>query len=312
MKRKSNMNFKKYIKAVGTGIKGNRELEHDEVVDAVCSILDNNVTDAQVGAFLVGWRTKLETNDELIACIHALKKYMKYVKVENSLELGYSFDGRTNNPFLFPLYENILKEFYEKNPDIKELKLVISTDLTQPAKSGITAKDIGKHFNFDKYVNLIDRNKYFKELSDLTPLRHELGLRTVFNTAEKLLNPGQSEFGVTTAFHKPYVEKYLAMFKEYYKDILVVKASEGSPEVFKDGKYWREINGEIIDVVFKLEDFGITYDKKYEKISLKEALEIVKSPSTEILKLAKFNIALYLVFAQRVNTLENAWTLLNK
>ena len=189
--------------------------------------------------------------------------------------------------------------------------MVISTDLLQPAKAGITAKEIGKYFIFNKYVHLFDRAEYFKELSELTPLRHELGLRTVFNTAEKLLNPGLSEYGVTTAFHKPYVEKYLTMFKEYYKEILVVKASEGSPEVFKDGKYWREIEGKIVDSSFKLEDFGLSYDKKYEDISIEEALEIVNNPSEEILKLAKFNIALYLVFAQRVDTLEEAWKRIN-
>jgi len=102
------------------------------------------------------------------------------------------------------------------------------------------------------------------------------------------------------------------MFKEYYKEILVVKASEGSPEVFKDGKYWRQIDEEIIDTSFKLEDFGIIYDEIYENITIEEALKIVKNPSDEILKLAKFNIALYLVFAKRVDTLENAWELLNK
>jgi len=306
------MSFKKYIKAVGTGVKGNRELEHDEVVDAMCSILENKVTPVQVGAFLIGWRTKLETNEELTACVEALKKYVKYTKIDNSLELGYSFDGRTNNPFLFPLYENILKEFFEKNTDIRELRLVLSTDFLQPAKNGITIVAIAQHFTFDKYVNILDRKEYFKELSDLTPLRHELGLRTVFNTAEKLLNPGQSEFGVTAAFHKPYVSKYLAMVQKDYTNVLVVKGAEGSPEILGDGKYWQEVDGEITDTVFKLEDFGITYDKKYENISIDEALEIINNPSDEIKKLAKFNIALYLVFAQRVDTLENAWELINK
>ena len=305
------MNFKKYIKAVGTGPKGNRELEAEEVIDAVTSILDNKVTQSQIGAFLIGWRTKLETNDELIAAVKALKKYMKYEKIENSIELGYSFDGRTNNPFLFPLYENILKEFYEKNKDIKELNLVISGDFLQPAKNGITTKDIFNSLDLKQYVYFFDRVKYLKELSDITPLRHELGLRTVFNTVEKVLNPGQSEYGVTTAFHKPYVKKYLAMFKEYYTEVLVVKASEGSPEVFKDGKYWKEVNGEIVEIPFSLKDFGISYDKTYENISLEEALEIVKNPDEEIIKLAKFNIALYLVFAQRVDSLEEAWKRLN-
>ena len=101
------------------------------------------------------------------------------------------------------------------------------------------------------------------------------------------------------------------MFKEYYKEVLVVKAAEGSPEVFGNGKYWKEVDGEITEVSFSLNDFGITYDKTYEDISLEEALEIVKNPSDEVLKLAKFNIALYLVFASRVDTLEDAWKRLN-
>jgi anthranilate phosphoribosyltransferase len=305
------MSFKKYIKAVGTGPKGNRELAEFEVIDAIESILDNKVTQAQIGAFLIGWRTKLETDGELTAAVKALKKYMKFSKVENSLELGYSFDGRVNNPFLFPLYEEILKDFHEKNKDITPLNLVISGDLLQPAKNGLTTKEIFDLLDVGQYVHYFDRIEYLKELSLLTPLRHELGLRTVFNTIEKLLNPGLSEYGVTTAFHKPYVKKYLAMFKEYYKEVLVVKAAEGSPEVFGNGKYWKEVNGEIIEVSFSLEDFGITYDKTYEDISLEEALEIVKNPSDEILKLAKFNIALYLVFASRVDTLEDAWKRLN-
>ena len=305
------MSFKKYIKAVGTGPKGNRELAEFEVIDAMEAILENKVTQAQIGAFLIGWRTKLETDGELTAAVKALKKYMKFSKIENSLELGYSFDGRANNPFLFPLYEEILKDFHEKNKDITPLHLVISGDLVQPAKNGLTTKEIFDLLDVGQYVHYFDRVKYLKELSLLTPLRHELGLRTVFNTVEKLLNPGLSEYGVTTAFHKPYVKKYLTMFKEYYKEVLVVKAAEGSPEVFGNGKYWKEVNGEITEVSFSLSDFGITYDKTYEDISLEEALEIVKNPSDEVLKLAKFNIALYLVFASRVDTLEDAWKRLN-
>ena len=305
------MSFKKYIKAVGTGPKGNRELAEFEVIDAMEAILENIVTQAQIGAFLIGWRTKLETDGELTAAVKALKKYMKFSKIENSLELGYSFDGRANNPFLFPLYEEILKDFHEKNKDITPLHLVISGDLVQPAKNGLTTKEIFDLLDVGQYVHYFDRVEYLKELSLLTPLRHELGLRTVFNTVEKLLNPGLSEYGVTTAFHKPYVKKYLTMFKEYYKEVLVVKAAEGSPEVFGNGKYWKEVNGEITEVSFSLSDFGITYDKTYEDISLEEALEIVKNPSDEVLKLAKFNIALYLVFASRVDTLEDAWKRLN-
>ena len=84
------MSFKKYIKAVGTGIKGNRELEEQEVIDAVCSIVENKVTPAQVGAFLVGWRTKLETNDELKACIKGIKHVVNRDNYKNTTIILYS------------------------------------------------------------------------------------------------------------------------------------------------------------------------------------------------------------------------------
>lgn len=305
------MSFKKYIKAVGTGPKGNRELEEDEIIDAIKLILNRDVTDAQIGAFLVAWRTKFETIGELKGTVKALKSFMTPKKVEDSMELGYSFDGRVKNPFLFPLFENILEEFYQKNKDIRKLNLVISGDFVQPAKNGLTTKEIFENLDLGRFLFYFNRVEYLNKLSDLTTLRHELGLRTAFNTVEKLLNPGLSEYGVTTAFHKPYVQKYLDIFEEDFKEVIVVKASEGSPEVFKNGKFWRKVENEIVETSFDLKNYGVFYEKEFDKITLNEALNIVKNPDDEILKLAKFNVALYLVFSNRVKTLDEAWERLN-
>lgn len=301
------MNFKKYIKAVGTGPKGNRELENEEIIDAIKLILNREVTDAQIGAFLVAWRTKFETIGELRGTVEALKSFITPNKIEDSMELGYSFDGRVKNPFLFPLYDEILENFYKNNSDVKKLKLVISSDFLQPAKKGLTTGEIFQNLDLGRFLFHFNRVEYLKKLSDLTSLRHELGLRTAFNTVEKLLNPGLSDYGVTTAFHKPYVQKYLDIFEPDFKEVVVVKASEGSPEVFKDGKFWKKVNGEIVETPFSLKDYGVTYSKEFKQITLDEALNIVKNPDDEILQLAKFNIALYLVFANRVTSLDEAW-----
>ncbi len=305
------MSFKRYIKAVGTGIKGNRNLEEFEVIDAITQILNRQATDAQIGAFLIGFRVKLESDEELKACVKALRNFVKFSNIENSLELGYSFDGKVRNPFLFPLYKDILKEFHLKNSDIKPLNLVISTDFLQPAKNGICANDFVKDYDLGENIYIFNRQEYLKQLSDLTSLRQELALRTVFNTVEKLLGVAKSEYAVTTAFHRPYVKKYIEVFKDYYKDIVVVKGAEGSPEVFSDGKYWKLEGDEIKDYSFELKDFGINYSKEYNNISLNEAKAIINSPDEEIIKLCKFNIALYLVFANRVNSLNEAWKRLN-
>jgi anthranilate phosphoribosyltransferase len=305
------MNFKKYIKAVATGPKGNKDLTIDETADAIEQILLNKVTPAQAAAFLIGWRTKYETNDELKGAILALRKFMKFKKIEDSIELGYSFDGRCENPFLFPLYEEVLKNFYKNNQDVKRLNLVISGDYLQPAKVGITTKDIFLHIDQGQYIHYFNRVEYLKELSDMTALRQELGLRTAFNTVERLLNPSLSEYGVTTAFHKPYVQKYLDIFSSHFKKVVVLKGSEGSPEVFKDGKYWMKEDKNIIESSFSLKDFGIDYREEFNNITLEESLNIIKNPDNNTLKLAKFNIALILLFTNRVKSLDEAWQRLN-
>ena len=108
------MNFKTFIKAVGTGPKGNRDLSFDESFEAVSQILKQEPTQAQIGAFLIAWRVKLETNEEFKGAIKALKSFIKYKEVPDSLKLGYNFDGRDTNPYLFPLYEDILDNFFKK------------------------------------------------------------------------------------------------------------------------------------------------------------------------------------------------------
>lgn len=305
------MDFKTFIKAVGTGPKGNRDLSIDEACEAVTQILQNKPTQAQMGAFLIAWRTKLESQDEFKGAIKALKSFMKFKKIDDSIELGYNFDGRNNNPYLFPLYENILNNFFQKNKDVRRLNFVISGDLLQPTKKGITTKDIFKNFDEGQYLHYFDRVEYLNELSAITPLRHEFGLRTAFNTVEKALNPGLSEYAVVGAFHKPYVSKYIDMYEEYFKDMTVIRGSEGDIEIFKDSKFWQKKDDQIVEVEFSLKDFGINYDRIFENLTLEENLNILRNYDDNILKLAKFNVALYLLFAKRVDSLDEAWQRLN-
>ncbi len=305
------MDFKTFIKAVGTGVKGNRDLTFDEAFEAVSQILRQEPTQAQIGAFLIAWRVKLETVPEFKGAIQALNSFMKIEKLEDSFILGYNSDGRVNFPYLFPLYEELLTDFYKKNSDVKRLNLVVCGDLLQPTKSGFATKDIFPNFEQGQYLHYLNRVEYLPELSNLTTLRWEFGLRTAFNTVEKLLNPTLSEYGVCGVFHKPYVKKYLDMFEDSFKEITVIRGSEGDIEIFKDSKYWQKNGDEILEFEFSLKDFGVNFDRTFENISLEENLAILKNPTSDILNLAKFNLALYLLFSKRVSSLDEAWQRLN-
>ncbi|MDD2905875.1 MAG: hypothetical protein PHH41_06550 [Sulfurimonas sp.] len=105
------MDFHKYIHAVGTGVKGNRDLSFEEAKDAMQQILDQTVYPEQIAAFLLGWRLKPETTEEFRGALSACDASITPHKIENSIELGYPFDGKANNPYIFPLVAQVLKDF---------------------------------------------------------------------------------------------------------------------------------------------------------------------------------------------------------
>lgn len=301
------MSFFKYIKAVGTGPKSNRDLTREETKEVIEIILENKCESEQAAAFLMLLRVKLESDDELKGCLEAFNKYTIKKDIPESIELGFSYDGKTNQPYLFPLYGKVLKSFFQKYKEIKPFEIVICGDYLQPAKAGITVKDIATAITLEDNIHFFDRKEFFKELSNLTPLRKKLYMRTIFNTVEKLLNPANSKFAITSAFHKPYVKKYIDLFGSSYENLLVIKGDEGTVEVFNNFKYWVEEGNEIIEKNIKLDEFGINYSKEYENITLEEALEVINNPSEEIMKLVKLNVAVLLYICKRVESIEDAY-----
>lgn len=306
------MNFFKYIKAVGTGPKSNRDLTKEEIIEAIEGILEQKCESEQAAAFLMLLRVKLESDEELIGCLEACEKYIKKEDIPESIELGYSYDGKTDQPYLFPLYSSVLKDFFKEHKEIEPFKIVISGDKLQPAKSGLFVKELAQAIELEDNIVFFDRKDFFKELSDLTELRKKLYMRTIFNTVEKLFNPANSKYAITSAFHRPYVEKYTKLFGENYENLVIVKGSEGSTEVFSNSKYWVNENDEIVEKPIKLKDFDINYTEKYENITLEENLNILKNPSKELMKLVKLNVAIMLFTAKRVESIEKAYEMLNK
>ena len=296
------MDFFNYIRAVGTGPKGNRNLCETEIMDAMEQILEQKVYPEQITAFLLGWRLQEETNEEMTGTLKLFNKYIKKTNIQNSIELGNPYDGKQKRPYLFPLIAKELKKF--------DLNLIISGDYLQPAKEGITTKDTCLNLDLEDNIHFFDRADYFKELSDLTQTRQRLGLRTGFNTIEKLLNPGNSRYAVTGAFHKPYVKKYLDLFGSHYDKLVIVKGEEGTCEFFGKSKYWIKQNDEIKEVLINPEDFGINYKDIWEKISIDEMKEVMANPSDELIKLVKLNAAFLLFASNKVHSLEDGYKLL--
>jgi len=297
------MDFFKYIHAVGTGPKGNRDLSFDESKDMMNQILNQSVPTEQIAAFLLGWRLKPETIEEFKGAIAACDENITKRKVDDSIELGYPFDGKAKNPYIFPLVAKELEKI--------GLNLVVIGDDKQPAKDGITIKEIVDGVQLHKNVHYFQREDFFPKMHNLTDVRAKLGLRTGFNTIEKLPLVADSEYAITGVFHKPYVKKYSEIFSHRYKQFALIQGNEGTPELFSKGRLWIVNGSEIQEYIIDPVDYGINYKKSWEKISVEESLEQLLNPSEEYLKLAKLNAAVYMFVTQKAPSIDEAFEILS-
>ncbi|DAB40504.1 MAG TPA: glycosyl transferase [Sulfurovum sp. UBA12169] len=298
------MNFLSYIKAVGTGEKLNRNLTKEEIKDALRKILTQSAAPEQISAFLLGWRVKGESLEELEGSIEVFDEFVIPYAVPDSIEFGYPYDGKADNPYLFPLTARYLEPF--------GIQLSLHGDDLQPAKGGITLKEICAHVPLADNIHYFDRSKYFKELHSLTKIRMTLGIRTPFNTLEKLLNISQSDVAIIGAFHKPFIDKYIQLFKNRYKTLVIIKGNEGTPEIFSKCSIFIVKNGVVKEIKVDPKDFGIEYKKSTRPITLETSVELTTNPSEELWKLARLNAAVILFLHGKVKTIEDGFVSLKE
>ncbi|MCW9026117.1 MAG: glycosyl transferase, partial [Thiovulaceae bacterium] len=278
-------------------------LTYEESYDMMKQILNQSVHPEQISAFLLGWRLKPETVDEFRGALSACDELITYSDIPNSIELGYPFDGKRRNPYIFPLVAKELKD--------SGLDLVVIGDELQPAKHGITTKEVCTSLELPEGVKYFDRADFFKKMIELTQIRMRLGLRTAFNTIEKLPHVAKSNFAITGVFHKPYVKKYVEIFSERYKRFALIQGNEGTPELFSKGRMWIGNDGKTEEFIIDPAHYGINYTKSWENISFEESLDQIKNPTDEYLKLARLNAAIYLFIAQKVKSIDEGYELLN-
>jgi len=293
------IDFLPYIKAVGTGKRRNRDLTKEEIKVAIRAILKQEVSPEEIGAFLLGWRVKGETIEEFKGALEVFDEFIIKNPIKESIEFGYPYDGKVKNPYIFPLTAKYLKEF--------NIKLSLHGDILQPAKGGTTLKEVYSAIPLTDNIHFFDRAKYFPQLHQLSQIRNRLGIRTSFNTLEKLLNITQSHTAIMGAFHKPFIEKYIELFKERYRELIIIKGNEGTPEIFSKCSITIVESGKIREIKVDPKEFGIVYKKSTKPISLESSLDMINNPTKEIIELSKLNAGVILFLTKRVQSIEEGF-----
>jgi len=294
--------FLPYLKCVGTGPKRNRNLSKEEMKIVMRAFLKQEVLPEQIAAFMLGWRVKGESIEEFTGALEVFDEFVKKSPLPNSIEFGYPYDGKIKNPYILPLTAKYLQGF--------DINLSLHGGLLQPAKKGTTLKEICDNTTLEDNIYYYDRSEYFPELYALSEIRDKLGLRSSFNTIEKLLGITQSDTAIIGAFHKPFVDKYIQLYKDRYQKLIVIKGNEGTPEIFSKCAITIIENNEITEIKVDPKAYGIEYTKSTERISLENSLEQLHNPSDSFIELAKFNAAVILFLTDKIDTIEEAIKLL--
>ena len=78
--------FAQYIRILGKGKKGSRELTGDEAYAAMGMLLDGEIEDVQLGAFLMLLRYKEETAEELAGFARAVQERVQAPSIKVDLD----------------------------------------------------------------------------------------------------------------------------------------------------------------------------------------------------------------------------------
>jgi anthranilate phosphoribosyltransferase len=232
------MSMPEIIAKIGAGQKASKDLTWEEAKQAMRLLIEGKATPAQVGAFLLAMRFKMESVTELAAFTSAAREYVAPMAVPSALALVD-----------LPVYAGKQDTFHASigaavvAASGGAAVLMHGHDIipNRPGPAGVLAKlgiviELAPKQAADelaaKGFAYLDMALYHPPVARFLDLRLELGVRNLFHPVARMLNPARASAQIIGLTHPPYFEKTaeaLAMLG--CKQALILRGVEGSPEL---------------------------------------------------------------------------------
>lgn len=310
----------KLLKEVARGKRGARDLSYEEALEAAEAILTLEATPAQIGAFFIAERIKLESVEELEAFVRVCRKYAeRAAEPRGGIDCAGPYDGRKTT-----FYATFATSFLLAAAG---LPVTLHGSASLPPKWGITLQDLIAAAGVDPAsltreaslraaaasgVLYVSSEAWCPPLGRLRPIREELGMRTVLNTAEKLIDYGGSPYLAFGIYHNTVFDRLSRLLlKLGYRRAAIVQGAEGSDDLFIDRptRVYLVENGEFHLHVVDPESLGIESpvpEKEWtpgEQLAVSEAV-LSGEAEMAFTNQALLNGAARLYLAERVGSIE--------
>ncbi|RCX16743.1 anthranilate phosphoribosyltransferase [Fontibacillus phaseoli] len=236
------MNMTEILKEVGRGKRGARDLNYEEALAAAEMIFNKTASPAQIGAFFLAERIKMESVDELYAFVKVCRSHAVRMPRPDGLDCAGPYDGRKSSfmagfatafvlaaagsPVTLHGTESLPPKWGVTLPDLlREMGLDGTTPTRDQALQ--TADETG--------VLFVPAEAWCPPLGSLRAIREELGLRTILNTVEKLVDYSHSPYLVYGVFHNTVFDRTAQLLQRLnYRKALIVQGAEGSEDAYID------------------------------------------------------------------------------
>ena len=241
-----------------------KDLDEKEAEEVMKEIMSGNATPTQIAAILTALRMKGETIEEITAFAKIMREFSLKInpdvpKLLDTCGTGgdnlNTFNISTATAFVVSVYVPVAKhgnKAVSSKSGSADVLEALGVNLNVPierVKESIEKIGIGFLFA----PNFHPAMKY------ATPVRRELGIRTVFNVLGPLTNPANANYQLMGVYDEALTEKLANVLKNLgLKGALVVHGS-GMDEITTIGKTKiSELrNGEVKSYYIEPEDFGI-------------------------------------------------------
>ena len=233
--------FAQFVRIVGKGKNGARSLTYDEAYQAFKMILNDEVLDVQLGAFLMLLRVKEESVDELAGFVQATRDALNFKALDVDLDWSSYAGKRKHYPWFLLAALTLAHHGYK----------IVMHGASGHTLNRVYTEQVLEYLGFPICQNQDEVEQQLQQhnfaylplevispiLSELIALRNVMGLRSPIHTLARLINPFNAKATLQAIFHPAYRSSHQqAAFKLGYQNSAVIKGEGGEFERNPDAK----------------------------------------------------------------------------
>lgn len=230
--------FAEFVRILGKGKRGARNLTREEAHNAMGMLLDGKVEDTQLGAFLMLLRHKEESAEELAGFTQALRERLDAPPIQVDIDWP-TYAGKKRH---LPWYLLAAKCLGQNGVKVLMHGGGAHTAGRLYAEQLLNLLDIPLCRNWQAVGGaLADQGLAFMPLVDWAPrlqrmidLRNTLGLRSPIHSLARILNPLSARCGLQSIFHPGYQSVHREASRLLGDNVIVVKGDGGEIEINPD------------------------------------------------------------------------------